>query len=255
MIRIGRLTAVLGIGVLALVGLLAERNDMQAKIKEPPQPPQPSTTGGTHSSIKIFEDSSMPKAVEIGGDCIGDKDWPQAIKILQQILDSKTDHFVVLSEPDPFNPLEKVTRSTSVKFEANNLLGTMDIKGLDIYEAKFGESALILLKEANAKGDQVKLAEVAQRFCHTKAGIQANELLATLALSRGQVFSAALRYDTILKMKPEWTKVNDAFLYKAALAFRRAGDLKNSQETWEKLKYRNPGGWVPIGNRSEEHTY
>ena len=59
--------------------------------------------------------------------------------------------------------------------------------------------------------------------------------MATLALARGQVFTAAMRFEKLLQMNPEWAKVNDLTLFKAAIAFRRADDKKNSEETWKRL--------------------
>src|ERR1019366_8245001 len=86
------------------------------------------------------------------------------------------------------------------------------------------------------KGDREVLKDVAQRFCHSKAGVEANEILATLFLARGEVFAASLRYEKLLQMNPEWSKLNDLTLFKAALAFRRAGDTKNAEETWTRLE-------------------
>ncbi len=77
-------------------------------------------------------------------------------------------------------------RWTSVKFEANNLLGAMPADGLAVYEVRFGNKAKDQLDKAKKHGDRELLAEVAQRYCHTKAGIEANELLATLFLRTGR---------------------------------------------------------------------
>src|SRR5438094_2263320 len=107
--------------------------------------------------------------------------------------------------------------------------------GLDVYELRFGAKARNLLQDAKAKGDRELLGEVAQRFMHTKAGIEANDLLATYFLDRGQFFMAALRFEKIFAMNPERVKVDDMTLFKAALSYRRAGDMKSYGEIWPTL--------------------
>ena len=57
------------------------------------------------------------------------------------------------------------------------------------------------------------LAHVAQRYCHTKAGIDANEIQATLFLHRGQVFSAALGFEKLVRMNPDRTKLSAGSSY------------------------------------------
>ena len=63
-----------------------------------------------------------------------------------------------------------------------------------MYENMFGDKARTRLREALEKNDREGLADVAQRFQHTKAGFEANEKLATYFLDRGQYFMAALRF-------------------------------------------------------------
>jgi outer membrane protein assembly factor BamB/tetratricopeptide (TPR) repeat protein len=242
MLSLRRFAACLGLGIvaLALVSLLADRGAGQvAKVKKgPPLPPDPNPSGGSAaglSSVKIMEDSRFRKVINVGRDCIKDKEWNQAVEALQTVLDEKKDYYVQILDTDAFGK-ETTPRWTSVKFEANNLIGSMDLEGLDVYEQKHGGDAKIILDEAKSKGDRDLLAEVAHRYCHTIAGIEANEIEATLYLARGQVFASALRFEKLLQMKPERTKLSDMTLYKAALAFHRAGDKKNHDATWERLR-------------------
>lgn len=186
------------------------------------------------SSIKILEDSRFRQVVNVGRDCIKDKEWNQAVQALQAVLNEKTDNFVQITETDASG--RENARWTSVKFEANNLIGSMLIEGLQTYEVAYGAEAKGLLDEAKRAGNNEALKEVAQRFRHTKAGIEANEILATLDLARGQVFTAALKYEQILSMNPDWAKVSDITLFKASLAYYRAGNKKNYDETWKRLQ-------------------
>ncbi|MGF1581265.1 MAG: PQQ-binding-like beta-propeller repeat protein [Gemmataceae bacterium] len=120
-----------------------------------------------------------------------------------------------------------VTRCVSVKYEANKLLGALPAEGLAVYDLFSGEKAFRLLRDAKKTGDIDKLATVARRYYHTSSGPEANDLLATYFLDRGQYFMAALRFDKLLKLPPRRTRITDLTLFKAALAYQRAGDNVN----------------------------
>ena len=86
-----RWAARLGLVVLglALVGLLASRGTAQKVIKGMEPVPQP--TGGTGtaanmSSVKIQEDARFRQVLNVGRDCIKDKEWKQGVEALQTIL-------------------------------------------------------------------------------------------------------------------------------------------------------------------------
>jgi outer membrane protein assembly factor BamB len=247
-----RLLLVLGTpGLLAALGWLitdAVHGQVKVEIKQGGiiraggvmvgQPVGTGTGGGTAaaqlSGIKIIEKSELRQVINVARDCVKDKAWEEAVTALQSLLDNREDHYVQVRDKDAVG--KEMLRWTSVKFEANNLLGSMPADGLAVYEVRFGNKAKGLLDEAKRKGDRELLAEVAQRYCHTQAGIEANELLATLFLARGQNFMAALRYQKLLAIDPERAKLGDLALYKASLAFHRAGDEKRAAEAWQKLE-------------------
>lgn len=188
------------------------------------------------SAIRLIEKPEYRRFIEVARDCIAGKEWNDAVTALQVILDNKEDFYVQVRDKDVTG--KEFLRWTSVKYEANNLLGSMADDGLDVYELRLGAKARVMLEEAKAKGDRELLGEVAQRYLHTRAGIEANDLLATYFLDRGQFFMAALRFERLLEIKPERTKISDLTMFKAALAFRRAGDVKNSEAVWAKLEPR-----------------
>src|ERR1043166_7084251 len=209
-------------------------------------------TGGSAaaqlSSIKIIESSEHRRVLNVARDCIRDKAWEEGVQLLQTLLDAKEDHYVQVRDRDAQG--RETVRWTSVKFEANNLLGSMPSDGLEVYELRYGGKAKEKIDDSKKKGDRELLAEVAQRYCHTKAGIEANEILATLLLARGQHFIAALRFERLLAMDPERTKLSDLTLFKATLALRRSGDAKASDALWTKLeKNLQPAGGLRVGEQ------
>ncbi|MSQ94098.1 MAG: hypothetical protein EXR98_06025 [Gemmataceae bacterium] len=164
----------LGSGFLAitLVGLFADRADGQIR------PPQlvPDGRAAGFSSVKIIEDSRVRQVINVGRDCIQDKEFGQAVEALQAILNDKKDYYVQVTENDATGK-PTVPRWTSAKFEANNLIGAMPAKGLQVYEATYGAIARKLLDAAKKKDDVHEFFDVAQRFRHTKAGAEAAEIV------------------------------------------------------------------------------
>src|SRR5262249_42762536 len=146
----------------------------QKVIRQPLQPqPTPNTGAGNaaqHSSVKIIEDPRYRQGINVGRDLIKDEGWADAGKVLQGILDDEEDFYVQVHEQDPLDLKKENTRWTSVKFEANNLIGSMKEEGIQAYELAYGADAKTLLDEAKRDGDREKLAQVAQRYCYTKAG-------------------------------------------------------------------------------------
>jgi outer membrane protein assembly factor BamB len=162
--------------------------------------------------------------------------WAEASQALQSILNKDGDVFVQVKRKG-VNGQEKI-HWVSAKAEANRLLGTMPKDGLEIYEVQFGAEAKRLLKQAKETGDPQLLAEVAHRFFHTEAGIEATDLLGTYHLDRGGAIMAALCYERLLH-RAGADQLTPLALFKATLAFRRAGDDANrklAQETWKKLE-------------------
>lgn len=215
-----------------------------------------------YSGIKLIEESKFRDVINAANDCIKDavdaakkgkfeqanNDWNQAAHAIQTVLNLKEDFHVQVRQRDPQG--QDTVRWASVKFEANNLLGSMPKEGLEVYEVKYGGEASKLLKEAKDNGDRELLADVATRFAHTKAGIEANEILATFFLDRGQFFMSALRYERLLDMNSDRVKVDDLTLFKAALAYRRAGEIKQSEALWKKLEANVfPKGGLKVGDQ------
>jgi outer membrane protein assembly factor BamB len=211
-------------------------------VAPPVKPKDGVSPASEFSAIKLQENSTFRGYFNVARACIEDKDWAQAVQAVQLILDNREDFFAKVETVGPDG--KKMERWTSVKFEANNLLGSMPQDGLDMYEQKCGASAKTMLEEAKKTSNHELLGEVAQRYLHTKAGIEANELLATYFMDRGQFFMAALRYDKLLGMSAERAKIDDLTLYKAVLSYRRAGDVKKADAAWRKLepRLRDKGG-------------
>jgi tetratricopeptide (TPR) repeat protein len=147
--------------------------------------------------------------------------WDKICFAAQQVLDEKSDSFFEVTRKD--DDTGKVQR-VSAKAEANRLIGGFPPAGRQFYQLTYGPPAEAALAAARQNGyDRLALADISQRFFHTKAGAQATLLLAGLHLDRGNYVEAAYSFERLLA-RPEsddvWTPLAT---FKALVAFRRAG--------------------------------
>jgi outer membrane protein assembly factor BamB len=222
-------------GVVILTGLLllatAAAQQRALQIGAPGQPAVQTFTSASENeftdAITLPTDRQVKERLKVAREeYIQNEAWSEAANLLQKILDSKEDVFVQVPQKT-VNGQERV-RWLSAKAEANRLLGTMPDKGLQFYELQDGSAARKLLNEAKAKSDPQLLAEVAQRYFHTEAGAEATDLLGTYHLDRGRPLMAALCYERLLDREGA-DQLSPLTLFKAALAFRQAGDRANAE--------------------------
>jgi outer membrane protein assembly factor BamB/tetratricopeptide (TPR) repeat protein len=215
-------------------------------------PGQPATEPAKEEmtdALSMPTDRKAEKSIQAAQDLIKEESWGQAASILQKLLESKEDIFVEVERrtkgPDG---KEQVTRQrTSLRVEANRLLGTMPAKGLEFYELQNGARARADLTQAKQAGDRQLLALVSQRYFHTAAGAEATNLLGTYRLDRGDYRMAALYFERLLSHHLA-DKLSSMTLFKAALAFRGTGDQPKADAIWKQLTKKNPKG-LTIGDQ------
>ncbi len=142
--------------------------------------------------------------------------------LLQGILDAKSDSFfdVKVKVGDQI----RINR-ISVKTEANRIIAEFRPEGLQFYQQAYGATASAMLDEGiKANYDIPILADVSQRYFHTKAGAEAKILLGTLYLERGNFLEAAYSFERLFSRKDVDELLTPRTLFKAALAFKRSGD-------------------------------
>ncbi|MBA4189639.1 MAG: hypothetical protein C0467_16765 [Planctomycetaceae bacterium] len=169
--------------------------------------------------------------------------WNTVCGFLQNILESKSDSF--------FNTYyiangAKELHRISVKTESNRIIAAFPKAGIEFYQQTYGGTASALLDDAiKANYDIPKLAEVSQRFFHTKAGGEATVLLASLYLERGNYLEAAQAFERLFGRLGAEEFMTPRTLFKAALSFKRSGDprhttlLKTAVESLQKATERN----------------
>jgi outer membrane protein assembly factor BamB/tetratricopeptide (TPR) repeat protein len=185
--------------------------------------------------------------IQAAQDYIKKKEWGTAAECLQQLLEDKQDSFIEIDAPadDKGKPAK---RRMSVRTEANRLIGELPPDGLETYQVKYGQVAGNNLKAALEANDPAKLAEVALRYLHTKAGADATNLLGTYYLDRGEYLMASLSFERLLG-RADADKLSAKVLFKAAIAARRAGDITTADKFWKKMTDRAGRGELVFGTR------
>jgi outer membrane protein assembly factor BamB len=172
--------------------------------------------------------------------------WDKICFAAQQVLDAKSDSFY-----EAKTEVGKVQR-ISAKAEVNRLIGRFPVQGKQFYQLTFGGTADGLLNDAiNKSYDRTVLAEVSQRYFHTKAGAQATLLLAGLHLDRGNYTEAAYSFDRLLDRKDAEELLTPLNTFKAIVAFQRAGnDPERTNKLLAQLEKKIPRDGLKIGLKS-----
>ncbi|MFL5244478.1 MAG: PQQ-binding-like beta-propeller repeat protein [Gemmataceae bacterium] len=203
------------------------------------QPGAPADANDLNQAITLPTDSKLKQKLEAGRDYIRDEDWDKAFTVLQGLLELREDQYVEMNMTDPSGKARK--QWSSVRTEANKLIGTMPAKGLEYYKQTYGGKAKAELTDAIAKSDPERLASVMLRYFYTDAGAEATNLLGTYMLDRGQSIPAAQCFEKLLKREGT-EKVPPLILFKAMVAFHRAGDKEKETAVWRQLEGRSPDG-------------
>jgi outer membrane protein assembly factor BamB len=202
---------------------------------------------GNSQKVKLPVDPRARRKIEEAKRFIETQDWQSAVKILQSLLDATEDNFLQESETDK-------GRRVSVRAEANRMLGSLPTEGKRFYEQQFGSVARLAFKQAKASANPQSMADVALKYVHTQAGAEAAAWLGAYHLDHGRYIVAALCFERLLSR--EQTEINVATLYKAAIAFERAGDAGNRDRAWKLLQSRmnQPADRLPAAVRSWDET-
>jgi outer membrane protein assembly factor BamB len=172
--------------------------------------------------------------------------WREITELAQGMLDAKSDYFYQFPDGDK--------RRVSVKDEVSRMIGKFPKEGLEFYQLTYGPLAEGMLQRAKEAGyDKGVLAEVAQRYFHTKAGGQAALLLAALNLDTGNYSESAYGYQKLLARPDADALLDPKTLFRAAVAVRRAGDGKMTDavaEVWARLEKKFPAAGLQIGRKA-----
>jgi outer membrane protein assembly factor BamB/tetratricopeptide (TPR) repeat protein len=197
-------------------------------------------------AVTVPTNRESKRLIQAAQDYIKKKEWGTAVECLQSLLEDKQDSFIEIDATDDKGKPTK--RRISVRTDANRLIGELPAEGLQMYQLKYGPAADEHLKTALETNDPGLLAEVAQRYLHTRAGADATNLLGTYYLDHGSYLMANLSFERLLS-RPDADKLPAKVLFKAALAARRAGDTAVAEKVWKKMADKAGRGELVFGGR------
>lgn len=142
--------------------------------------------------------------------------WEEALEQLQRIIEHPEDSLYRL--PD---------RWSSIRSEAQRMIGELPAEVLDRYRGEFDGLARRLLAEA--AGNQALLARVATTYFHTTAGYEATNRLGTWHLDRGEFELSARCFAALWQAHAPQTQ-DRLWRVKAAYALRHANNSKLATE-------------------------
>jgi outer membrane protein assembly factor BamB/TolA-binding protein len=236
----------LPIVVLPLFAVLAPVASPQAPPKEDRKAPE------LHSAITLFKNQEAQRLIGAAEDLIAQANrstdeetraemLSKAAAALLTLLEVEEDAFVELRHSDPEG--KETLRTVGIRAEAHRLLATLPPDGQQFYELLAGQKAKLLLTRARLAADVQLLRDVIQRYPQTQAAGEALNLLGTYHLERHRYHMAAPCFERLLQRHGA-ANLPTRTLFKAALAFFRAGDRAQGEATWNQflLRAQRDGG-------------
>lgn len=208
-----------------------------------PMPPPPG------EPVTLPQDTQARQRLAAADDYIRVRAWPEAVRLLQTLLDARADSFRRVTYRDKRGRTSQ--RWASIRVEAEQLLAHLPKDGMDFYRLTYEARARQELAAAKRDADRAAIQEVARRYRHTAAGVEALEWLGSYFLDRGQTDIAAVCFRQLLR-GPGADRLAPLTLFKAALAERLApAGEKRATEAMSKLVERVGEGGLRLG----EETY
>ena len=174
--------------------------------------------------------------------CIAKKDYSEAIKILQALIEKEDAGFVPVGNDK--------TRYVSLRSEAVKILGAMPPEALERYRRFYDPKAQRKYAEAVKSGSVEGLQKVAEWYRHTSFGPQALETLAGIHFDRGRFPGAVWCWGKLLPFKSK--KDQALLLTKIAVACHLAGDDTKAAQYADKLRKDHPEAKATIGGRERK---
>ncbi|QDV68364.1 outer membrane biogenesis protein BamB [Rosistilla carotiformis] len=174
----------------------------------------------------IEPDRSLRQEMSDAREAIDETRYGDAIIILGELLSRKSDPGISeMQGQDFFFETEQPTLAgSSLLREAENLLGQLPSKGMEIYDLRYGSRAAAELKEAVEDHDWQGIAKVSREYLHTDAGLQATLLLGYHDLVQGRPLAAALMWDRVYRYERLRNKLGANLIVALAGSWYQAGN-------------------------------
>lgn len=172
---------------------------------------------------------------------IRDKAYADAIRLLQQIIDTSDTFIDESSDGRSFR---------TARIVALRMIGQMPEEGLALYRAMYDAQAQKQYKDSLEIGDISSLQQVADRYLFATVGPTALEAVASIHFDSGRFYQAAYAWRQLLQMKPD---APEAALWKAkaAVALHLAGEKDVPGQMLAELKKEFPQATAIFGGTQQ----
>jgi outer membrane protein assembly factor BamB len=209
--------------------------------------PSSATTPAVGDPVTLPQDVQARQRLTAAEDYIKAQAWPEAIRLLQSLLDKRTDSFRRVTYRDARGRTSQ--RWSSIRPEADQLLAHLPRAGADVYLLTYNARARRELADARRSNDPAAILEVARRYRYTDAGIEALAWVGSYHLDRGHADLAATCFRQLLR-HPGSDRLAPTTLFKAALAERLAPSADQRPEALRKLAQRLGDGGLRLGSET-----
>lgn len=203
-------------------------------------------TGGSSMNEPVFVPAprELSRPLMRAREAISNKDWKEAIEYLGAVLDHPTSEDYLIRDDGSSGT------ATSLRNEAQRLLGLVPHQQREGYEIRFGIQARQQLEAAIEKADYSKIAEITRRYFHTPSGYLATMILGHHHLDEGRPVAAAACFQRVIT-DPIARKEHDP---EAAILLSISWLLGNQHERAEnvlqELKERQRGGAIVFNGKT-----
>src|SRR5262249_39949678 len=161
--------AAFGVMVLSIGLLTAFRSELAAQARRTGKNAEPAAKADKEAPkepISLAAEPQVAKRIEEAFALLKKEAWPDALRILQGILDGKEDTFLEVREQrrGPDGKIVETLLRPGAKAEINRRLAYLRVQGMDEYQRLYGPKAAELLKEADQKKDPALWAAVSFRY-------------------------------------------------------------------------------------------
>ncbi|MHB0956158.1 MAG: outer membrane protein assembly factor BamB family protein [Pirellulaceae bacterium] len=188
-------------------------------------------------AAKALEEAHYSEAVDLLGPLLA----TPAVTLETNDAAIDQDYFLAESEEDGAR--------TSLKSQAEQMLGSMIEPGRELYELKFGADARQMLEQALNDGNFPQLIEVTRRYFHTQAGYEATLLVGRYYLDQGRPLAAALRFQRLAASPGAARQYEPELSVLLATSWLLAEMPERAQETLVALKSRDPQATLRVGDK------
>lgn len=213
---------------------------------------EPNRLRAQNSNQDLFPAPSgvLTRSLEQAKESLSKADYPEAVERLAAILQADDS----VATEDYFLPTRRQYSTKSIRRQARDLIGNMPARGRAFYELKYGIAAKKKLEQAIGADDTQSLAEVANRYFHTKASYVATLLLGKEKLFHGD-FQFAHRYFYKLVASANAKQLLDPEIsILSAITLAKLGDMDEAASLIHSLKVEFPVIRFRLGDRFETYT-